>query len=355
MDYVVPRAKIIKPMSSSLWQVLGFRFILEAFAALMMLSLPFLSTSFAADLTATYQVPLTNITCSVDDTPGFLLSITVGGNFYVPLIDSSKFTITGVTIGLNGSLGGADWQSSVPPAALFSEISWTMSFNFLGSTNFSFWGESIDNQAGFASSYCVWDEFLNSDTDVDPSIPITSYYIGGPRDQNGYIAFPVTVNVENTGYIRLPGEAYDPCGQLDFVANFVLTVAYQLTTVSPTVTSSNLPPTVAVAPSLTIIQDNSAFPVPVSANANLPTYILQAVGLYVTGIQRQTNDIKIAWNTIGGSTNYVQASPTLVNPNFTNISGPIVIQGSNMVSTNFVVQGGAINGGNMFYRISLAP
>lgn len=77
----------------------------------------------------------------------------------------------------------------------------------------------------------------------------------------------------------------------------------------------------------------------------------------ITSITRQDSDILITWETIGGTTNTVQATPGNpdYNTNFVDISAPLFILGSGDTSTNYVDSGAATNSPVKFYRVRLVP
>jgi hypothetical protein len=75
--------------------------------------------------------------------------------------------------------------------------------------------------------------------------------------------------------------------------------------------------------------------------------------LRITNLARTNNDIRITWNTIGGTTNFVQAAGTL-GGSFSDVSGPIVASGSGQVSASYTDSGAAGHLSVGFYRIRLA-
>lgn len=81
--------------------------------------------------------------------------------------------------------------------------------------------------------------------------------------------------------------------------------------------------------------------------------------LRIISAVRQTTDVAIVWTTAGGVTNAVQATAGAVNgsynTNFTDISDPILIQGSGDVTTNYTDSGGATNTPSRYYRVRLVP
>lgn len=77
----------------------------------------------------------------------------------------------------------------------------------------------------------------------------------------------------------------------------------------------------------------------------------------ITAITRQGTNIRIAWTTTRGHTNFVQAVNG--NPgyrtNFVDLSGPIFLAGTGSVSTNYVDVGGINKASARFYRVRLVP
>ena len=82
--------------------------------------------------------------------------------------------------------------------------------------------------------------------------------------------------------------------------------------------------------------------------------------LHVISVAPQGDDISVTWATSGGATNVVQATAGDGNGGFStngfmDISGPIAIQGSGDVTTNYVDVGGGTNTPSRYYRIRLGP
>ena len=79
--------------------------------------------------------------------------------------------------------------------------------------------------------------------------------------------------------------------------------------------------------------------------------------LRLTSIQALNSDVRLSFNTIGGTTNFVQAATVLTNEasSFSDISAGIVATGSGQVSANYVDSGAVTNFPVRFYRIRLAP
>lgn len=74
----------------------------------------------------------------------------------------------------------------------------------------------------------------------------------------------------------------------------------------------------------------------------------------IQAIAPEGNDIRIAWSTIGGKTNFIQAGNVSLN-NFTNISSAIVCPGTTSATTNYLDAGAVTNFPSRFYRIRLVP
>jgi len=77
----------------------------------------------------------------------------------------------------------------------------------------------------------------------------------------------------------------------------------------------------------------------------------------ITAIARQGSDVLITWTTVGGKTNVVQVSTGTANGSYTNnyanLSSPIAIPGTSVVSTNYLDAGGATNQPSRFYRVKM--
>ena len=61
-------------------------------------------------------------------------------------------------------------------------------------------------------------------------------------------------------------------------------------------------------------------------------------------------DVRITWDTLGGTTNVVQAAADLA-VGFADISPPLAISGPGIVATNFLDSGALTNANRRFYRI----
>jgi hypothetical protein len=76
----------------------------------------------------------------------------------------------------------------------------------------------------------------------------------------------------------------------------------------------------------------------------------------VTNIVVQGTNTFLAWNTIGGQTNFVQASTGALNPvsnNFIDLSPAIIARGGDLTNASYVDIGGATNFPARFYRVLL--
>ena len=76
--------------------------------------------------------------------------------------------------------------------------------------------------------------------------------------------------------------------------------------------------------------------------------------LRITDTTIVSNDVRITWNTMGNSTNVIQASSHAFG-NFIDISGELIIRGPGQVRTNFVEHNGATNCPARYYRIQRKP
>jgi ELWxxDGT repeat protein len=114
----------------------------------------------------------------------------------------------------------------------------------------------------------------------------------------------------------------------------------------------------------------SLLPTPLSAFNN--SYMFQATdGLHgselwrmdalsnvfrITQVARQGNDVSVTWTTPGGWTNVVQAANGLVGTNtFSDRSASLLAPNGDIVTTNYLDVGGAINHPSRFYRLRLGP
>jgi roadblock/LC7 domain-containing protein len=71
-------------------------------------------------------------------------------------------------------------------------------------------------------------------------------------------------------------------------------------------------------------------------------------------VRRNGPDVEIEWRTTGGVTNVVQAAGRNDDPDFVDISGPIIIPDAGAMETNYVYQGAALRGGPLYFRIRLS-
>jgi len=84
--------------------------------------------------------------------------------------------------------------------------------------------------------------------------------------------------------------------------------------------------------------------------SNWEPWMIWAAPFQITSIQKLSGGFQLSWKTVGGRTNIVQSSDAL-NGTFTNLSPPILIQGSGNSITNYI---DATNAPARFYRI-VAP
>jgi len=82
--------------------------------------------------------------------------------------------------------------------------------------------------------------------------------------------------------------------------------------------------------------------------------VVRSPGLRFSAIRVEGNDVRVSWQAQGGTTNRLQAAPTLTST-FTNVSPAIVIPNDGVISTNFLDTGGAATGRSRFYRVRLLP
>jgi hypothetical protein len=79
----------------------------------------------------------------------------------------------------------------------------------------------------------------------------------------------------------------------------------------------------------------------------------------ITAITLESANIRLAWTTIAGRTNFVQATAGDASGGFSNnfvdLSSPIVVPGSGQDTTNYLDTGGATNMPSCYYRICLVP
>src|SRR5207249_9942583 len=79
----------------------------------------------------------------------------------------------------------------------------------------------------------------------------------------------------------------------------------------------------------------------------------------IVSLQRQTNDVRVTWNTVGGKSYRLQTNAPLANgsltTNFADLSPLIAVPGSGESTTNYLHVGGASNAPARYYRIRLGP
>ncbi|HUK81169.1 MAG TPA: hypothetical protein VLZ12_00905 [Verrucomicrobiae bacterium] len=74
----------------------------------------------------------------------------------------------------------------------------------------------------------------------------------------------------------------------------------------------------------------------------------------IAAIAQEGDSIRITWTTVGGKTNFVQATSDLAS-SFADISSAIAITGAGLTSTNYLDAGALTNFPSRFYRIRLMP
>ncbi len=74
----------------------------------------------------------------------------------------------------------------------------------------------------------------------------------------------------------------------------------------------------------------------------------------IRSIKLEGKDVRITWDTTGGRTDVVQTASAVTGP-YSDVSAPIGIPGSAVVTTNVVHLGGATNTPAYFYRLRLVP
>lgn len=74
----------------------------------------------------------------------------------------------------------------------------------------------------------------------------------------------------------------------------------------------------------------------------------------IVSAARESNNVRVVWNTHGGFTNVVQTATNAAGT-FTNLSPDFIITGSNDTTTNYLDVGGFTNGPSRFYRVRLVP
>jgi T5SS/PEP-CTERM-associated repeat protein len=74
----------------------------------------------------------------------------------------------------------------------------------------------------------------------------------------------------------------------------------------------------------------------------------------ITDVVQEGDDVRLTWQTVGGKTNFVQATSDLTT-NFTDITPAIAITGAGVTSTNYLDLGAVTNFPAQFYRIRFVP
>ena len=74
--------------------------------------------------------------------------------------------------------------------------------------------------------------------------------------------------------------------------------------------------------------------------------------MQITSLLLSNQDALITWETVGGTTNTVQATTNLM-AGFDDVSPPLIINGQGMVRTNFLDSGARTTASPRFYRIKI--
>ncbi len=104
--------------------------------------------------------------------------------------------------------------------------------------------------------------------------------------------------------------------------------------------------------SLQIYQDQLFFSAVLGEGTDRELWKLLTAPLRIESLQRSGENMQIFWNTLGGTTNIVQASETVAGP-YTNISEAISVSGSDQTITNYTDPATA-TAPTRFYRV-VAP
>ena len=78
-------------------------------------------------------------------------------------------------------------------------------------------------------------------------------------------------------------------------------------------------------------------------------------GLRILAIQPESNDIRLTWRSVGGTTNVVQGGDALTSGSLTDLTSSIFLIGSGDVETNWVDIGATTNSAMRVYRIRYLP
>jgi hypothetical protein len=74
----------------------------------------------------------------------------------------------------------------------------------------------------------------------------------------------------------------------------------------------------------------------------------------ITAVAREGNNVRVTWNTSGGTTNVVEVASSPAG-SYSSISANMLMTGKGGVATNYVDFGGVTNGPSRFYRIHVVP
>lgn len=74
----------------------------------------------------------------------------------------------------------------------------------------------------------------------------------------------------------------------------------------------------------------------------------------ILSVKAEGNNLRVTWQTAGGRRDVVQVSGKIAG-NYTNLSSPLAIPGTGIVTTNYLELGGATNRPARFYRLKYTP
>jgi hypothetical protein len=279
--------------------------------------------------------------------------------FHIPRIDPAKFTITSVSLQFTCYIGGAVWGNHDPAnESLNAGVTTVVDFGSGSLLASSIHGQTASYSASGMGYSVHYDSVpVYDDNTMAQYIAQGRFYTDFGGGQNAFLDLPVELDAEAISAIyagTIPSYYKSPGGALVFWSDVELEVRYDLETIG-NANPGNLPPPPPppAGPGLVFQQTlgNQATLVP--PTVDLPGFVLNAAAMSITDLSRTNEDVRFTWRTAAGSTNYVQTGSSLLN--LSDLSGPIVVPGSNEVtSTSFLDVGGATNGPARYYRIRLA-
>ena len=277
------------------------------------------------------------------------------GTFKIPTVDPNLFIITNASFALDAFVGGCGFgagQDSVLEVIIdfIARVGPTNATQLGG----PWWFEDVRHDGQF--DYVYGHGALVNYTNVPVNVPyaLTNFQTGSDLDDNGFVNIKFFVLSEVAGYIYEPRDVQRP--SMLAVAGFVsLSVNYGLEPTGLESSTTNLPSVEPVDPVWYLSQAGDLVTMPVPSNLDIPNEILKEVSLEVKQTTIVGQDVHLTFNTIGGKTNYVQASSSADASGFTDLSGPIVAGGTNLVAATFIDFGGVTNGPSRYYRIRYVP